>query len=218
MLCTAGQLRITLAFFSGRPDPSWMVNSNEPQYAQIQQLLGQARKTETAYSPDAMPARLGYKGYLIQEAGKQSELIVGRGTEPLQKLLLQTMPEKMMKKDFKSRVSREIDSGKAQPQVLTDTKRKRYTPLFEMLPWSNTFTRQNNNCYNYANIVVTNTFAQPGLGSGAIYTAMAARQVQTASVNDGLVVVRPQPASTAPVPTRPSGDQHLVALVVDPGQ
>lgn len=195
-----------------------MVNSNEPQYAQIKQLLGEARKAKTAYSPDAMPAKLGYKGYLIQEAGKQPELIVGRGTEPLQNLLLETMPEKLMKEDFKNRVSSEIKSGKAQPQVPTATKRKRYAPLFEMLPWSNAFTRRNNNCYNYANIVVTNTFAQPGRGSGAIFTAMAALQVQTASVNDGLVAIDPQPANTAPVPNRPSGNPHLVALVVDPGQ
>src|SRR4029077_15181526 len=49
----------------------------------------------------------------------------------------------------------------------------------------------NNNCYNYANNHITNTFAQPGRGTGHMYkqlkTCTGAGAVEPAAVSDGLV-------------------------------
>ncbi|KAL9969916.1 hypothetical protein ACROYT_G022193 [Oculina patagonica] len=166
---SAGDLQVQMAIFSGRVDPQWSVISTDQKLVQIQNLLNTARKSALVYTSDDMPARLGYKGFLV-ENNKKWELIVGPKTVQLQLLLFQSMPK---------------------------------------APWMDAAVKTNNNCYNYANIRITNTFAQPGRGSGAVYAAMTANAVRTASVNDGLVV-----AANANFPAR---TRHVVALVVDPG-
>ena len=82
-----------------------------------------------------------------------------------------------------------------------------YNPGF----WNNNpVILNNNNCYNYASNKRTDTFAQPGLGCGKIYTKINCVEVTKASLCDGL---HKQfdcfPASEAP--------RYLVALVIAPG-
>lgn len=58
-----------------------------------------------------------------------------------------------------------------------------YNPGF----WNNnTYVRTHNNCYNYASNKRTNTFAQPGLGCGKMYTAITCEEVMRAALCDGL--------------------------------
>ncbi len=82
-----------------------------------------------------------------------------------------------------------------------------YNPGF----WNNNSTiRSRNNCYNYASNKRTDTFAQPGRGSGHKYTALTCAAVTTASLYDGLHRrYHCFPTSEAP--------RYLVALVVAPG-
>ena len=110
-LCVAVQFKVTVAIFSGRPDPYRVVDTNYPKDTQVQQLLGQAKKTRTAYNPDFMPARLGYKGYVIREgAMKQSESIMGHETAPATsvKAVTGNHPERKDERDFSDRISKEI--------------------------------------------------------------------------------------------------------------
>jgi len=73
--------------------------------------------------------------------------------------------------------------------------------------WNNDATRlRSNNCYNYGCDYATNTFAQPGRGSGKIYASITCGEVGPAARRDGLVAV-------------PNGDGnptdgHYAALVV----
>ena len=99
-----------MAIFSGRPDPYRVVDTNYPKDTQVQQLLGQAKKTRTAYNPDFMPARLGYKEYVIREgAMKQSESIMGHETAPATaKAVTGNHPERKDERDFSDRISKEI--------------------------------------------------------------------------------------------------------------
>ncbi len=69
---------------------------------------------------------------------------------------------------------------------------------------------QNNNCYNYASNKRTDTFAQPGRGSGRIYTAITCPAVSDASLRDGLH----RRYACFPDSEKP---RYLVALVVAPG-
>lgn len=53
--------------------------------------------------------------------------------------------------------------------------------------WNNDATvRANNNCYNYASNWRTNTFAQPGRGTGSMYTAINCAEVGRAALHDGM--------------------------------
>jgi hypothetical protein len=82
-----------------------------------------------------------------------------------------------------------------------------YNPGF----WNNDATvRTRNNCYNYASNKRTNTFAQPGRGSGHIYTAITCPAVSKAALSDGLH----QRFVCFPDSEKP---RYLVALVVAPG-
>lgn len=82
-----------------------------------------------------------------------------------------------------------------------------YNPGF----WNNNLTiLRNNNCYNYASNKRTDTFAQPGLGCGHMYTAINCAEVSRAALCDGLHRrYNCFPASEAP--------RYLVALVIAPG-
>ena len=63
-------------------------------------------------------------------------------------------------------------------------------PAYDPGWWNNDQTRLwNNNCYNYANNQATNTFAQPGRGTGQQYTSLTCNGgpgVQPAATRDGL--------------------------------
>jgi len=207
----SGNFTVTLLVFSGRPDPQWKIFEVDQHYDDIIRFLGHARARSFAYSHEHMPARLGYKGFLVEFATAEY-LIVGPNTKTLQELLLATMPE-----NFRESILVEIRSGAVLPDAVA-TRRKRFAPIYNAAFWNNnTVTRRTNNCYNYANDKVTNTFAQPGRGSGAVFAGMNGKDVQAAAVRDGMVVLNPQLGPLAPVPGPPAGPRHLVALFVDPG-
>ena len=84
---------MTLAVFSGRRDPQWFLLPSNSKFAQIKKLLDEARKSYLTYSPNMMPARLGFKGFLVQGLKqKEPELIIGKSTLALQQHLFGTLP------------------------------------------------------------------------------------------------------------------------------
>ena len=88
-----GQINVTLAVFSGRRDPQWFLLPSNSKFVQIKKLLDEARKSYLTYSPNMMPARLGFKGFLVQELKqKEPELIIGKSTLALQQHLFGTLP------------------------------------------------------------------------------------------------------------------------------
>jgi hypothetical protein len=82
-----------------------------------------------------------------------------------------------------------------------------YNPGF----WNNDpNVRAHNNCYNYASNKRTDTFAQPGLGCGHMYTAITCAEVTRAALCDGLH----RRYDCFPDSEYP---RYLVALVIAPG-
>ena len=174
-----------------------------------------------------MPARLGYKGFLIQDTmNTESDLVVGPNTVPLQQLLLSTMPKGIIPEATLKSVSEEINQGKVSADVQVT---KRFAPDYFPSWWNgNLRRRSNNNCYNYANDIATGTFAQPGKGfahaHGIPYRhfALNAAAATAAAVRDGLQVVNFRqplrgPFAPNPVSRVPKGSCHLVSLAVAPG-
>ena len=73
-----GDLTVSLIVFSGRPKPKWKILSTNPGYKEIVTMLQNATNAKLTYRPVDMPARLGYKGLLVQSTmKKESDLIVG---------------------------------------------------------------------------------------------------------------------------------------------
>ena len=84
-------------------------------------------------------------------------------------------------------------------------------PIYEPEWWNDGGQKQlNNNCYNYATDYRSDTFAQPGLAAGSMYTSLSCAAVKPASVADALVDM---PNAN----NKCTKEGHLVALVVAPG-
>ena len=226
---TTDELTVSVAIFSGRPDPVWQLSSSNPaqatQYSAIKAML--ASKVKKFY-PAQMPARLGFKGFLVQEGKNEPYLIIGPETKELQLQLLASMPMDLpgnssLLEDNIKEVKEAVNSGviKAEevPQPPASTLRsKRAAPPYLPNEWFlNPKIRKCNNCYNYANNVRTYTFAQPGEATGLNFNLNNPLSVQASAVSDGLAVVAPNPPQPLVLPN-PGPNHHYVALVVDPGK
>lgn len=153
---------------------------------------------------------------MVQDVAKEL-LIVGNDSElvRLQQVLLQTIPSGTLPSQLLESISNEI--GNVLDECII-TRRKRLAPPFESFLWNNVPNiRRKNNCYNYATLQITNTFAQPGRGGGQIFPALNGFFLVTAAMADGLQVLTPPPSLADPVPGAPAGARHLVALFVYPG-
>lgn len=85
-------------------------------------------------------------------------------------------------------------------------ERWEFNPAF----WNRPEVIGRNNCYNYASNWRTDTFAQPGRGAGAMYTALTCAEVMRAALADGCH----RRFDCFPDTEKP---RFLVALVVAPG-
>ena len=204
---------MTVAVYSGRVDPTWSVPSSHPYYKEISGLL----LTSKTYSVDAMPARLGYKGFVVLE-GKKAQLIVGRETTKLQQLLLQTAKRGLLSDAVLQEIATAMNTGAAKAEIIPG-KRKRYAPPYNRDLWPGLAGRLCNNCYNYANIRRTNDIAEPGLGGNQQYQHIDVASIRAAARRDGLTVANPYGLPNDPIPIVPAENpRHLVAGFVWPGK
>ncbi|XP_078383838.1 uncharacterized protein LOC144666315 [Oculina patagonica] len=232
-----GELKVTLAIYSGRRDPVWTIHSRHNSYKGIKDHLHNARASGTTYRHEHMPSTLGYKGFLVHHPGdEQAELIVDRETVALQELLLDTMPGGLISDVLRQKIVQAIHSGAVSANVpsgsqpassgdISQTPSKRdeavgkiqhYAPKLNLARWNNEeLIRYNNNCYNYGNDKITNSFAQPGEASGHPIGSLTPEDVLLSAESDGLQKMNVAP--TDPVPEAPQQPNCLVSLAVAEG-
>lgn len=207
----AGYLYVSLLVYSGLRNPEWQISSNTYFYQEIVSHLPQAKNQGNVYHYLCIPPKTGYKGFLVLN---RRQLIVGPEKKTLQLLLLDTMPSGLPTV-FRQRIRNVIDSGFVTKEC--PERRKRYAPPYNPDRWNSREHRiECNNCYNYANTLITNTYVQPGLGSGQMFGAITNQEVKNAAIRDGLLVWNHPDLTTVPGP--PNGERHLVALFVAPGR
>ena len=201
---------MTLEILSGRPDPHWTIESSHQNYTKIKSLLNSA----TTYSPEEAPSKLGYQGFTVEKMrngeGQGKKLVVGPESEKLQMLLLWSRPPNAKAAPINSIAEEEIRSGTVRPNVTNAAKR--FAPWYRPSYWNGEAHVTRNNCYNYASTVRTNTFAQPGRGSGNPidwFSDVTPADVRSAAESDGCVF---EPAKTHMC--APKGNKHLGALMV----
>lgn len=109
---------VTLAIYSGLPDPVWTINSCHESFKEVKERLDDARDRRLTYRHEHMPPVLGYKGILVRSAdAEQVELVVGQETAALQKLLLDTMPEGLIADTVRDKILWAINSGAVSASV-----------------------------------------------------------------------------------------------------
>jgi hypothetical protein len=228
-------LRITLDIFSGRPNP--VIEVEGPQAGEILRRLrpGPRLTGREASEPELI---LGYRGLVIEQIGAASdsfprqfrylhghlfgprfsrraederfEDFISGDAGLLRGLSLgATFPDL-----FRKEVAR---SKKARAEHKEKEHHKRHHhhhcecgPLYEPAWWNVPQRQPFNNCYNYATNYRTDTFAQPGLAAGSMYTALNCSSVGPAAVKDDLI-------STPGANNKCPKEGHLVALVIWPG-
>lgn len=212
--------------YSGKKDPSWEITAEQAE--QLKAIL--AEKREPTFEMSALSAGiLGYRGFLIESFDaplpskafcfdgiielvdqRQSNFVDRDST--LESFLLATGIDALddhEKGYITAEISKNVKGGPASiNKGLRETMEALAVPPFDPGKWNIPSVQPNNNCYNYANDKITNTFAQPGRGSGTMFTVTSCGNVTAAAQRDGQISV----ASVAATPAQ----GHFIALVVAP--
>lgn len=214
---------VTLDMYSGRPNPSWEIPDSEAK--KLKKMLGKKRKITGTSSPGSA-GLLGYRGLLLSTADDTSFPKIMRAFDGILEVASLDTPNyvdqdseiehfllstagKALSDDERKFISQEIQKNVAGGMA---NSLKNFEvmaiPPYDPGKWNNDSTvRLNNNCYNYANDTITNTFAQPGRGTGTEgpYPYVCS-STSSAAIRDGLAAIASPDISPA------SG--HVCALVV----
>ena len=230
-------LRITVDVFSGRPNPTVELEGAEANDV-LEHLRPVRRLSEDDPGLPSEP-RLGYRGLLIEQVGGEMMEVFPTtfrvaGSDLFGPGLAHRAADEGFEDFIFGRTGplRRLDEEEDFFELLRiEAERFQYVrerpshPHFVPPPWArpcgcappyepgwwNVPARQPyNNCYNYATNYRSDTFAQPGLASGAMYASLSCADVLAAAVSDELV---DSPGADNHCPT----EGHLVALVVAPG-
>lgn len=231
------KVRITLDIFSGRENP--VIEFSGKKLEEITERLSPTRRSLT--SELALPPfpTLGYRGLVIEQSGKPlkdlpSTFRLASGTvfgpevsyaiadELFEDFVCGSVPKELPIDDLRKEIGKlqalhqfwagELHWRVGPQTIFPDLRDKcKCAPLYEP-DWWNVSTRQPyNNCYNYATNYRTNTFAQPGRASGAMYSSINCDQVKAGASADELIN---SPSADNKCPS----EGHLVALVIWPNQ
>jgi hypothetical protein len=229
-------LQITIDIFSGRPNPVLEISGRQAR--EILERVKPAKPLSRAVMP-APEFRLGYRGLIIEQKGSVSRGLpsifrVAAGAIYGPKLAHTVADPEFERffagpkgpagkvkavRGFPRTLQREIKrleefrDGFELRKLRWPTKfrpRCLCAPLYEPAWWNDGGQKQwNNNCYNYASNYRSDTFAQPGQASGAIYSALTCASVRPAAIADALID-NPNANNRCPK------EGHLVALVIWP--
>ena len=223
---------VTVSVFSGRPNPHWELTPE--QAAELERHLTIPRGP-TMQKPSGATVGLGYRGIHIEwhQPALSSAMHVHGGVvgtadmqpnyqdpgRSLEQWLLSTAPvgvpgvqlqpevDALIRDDLQSAASPALPTGVA---VTCPPCGGGAAPAYNPAAWNIPSVQPHNNCYNYATNIITNTFAQPGTGSGHPFAPPPdCPKVSTGAHSDGLVGV---PGFSASVP-----NGYYIALVIWPG-
>jgi len=223
-------LIVTLDVFSGRPNPVWTISDDEaPQFEDRIHALQDSTNVKSAGL-----GQLGYRGFSVASStgtlranvfdgavdlGREVPTLVA-GDREIEQWLLSTAPDNVVPAEVRAhvqqtiggagrleRLSNRIDGATGCPKGQAAD-----APTYNPGKWNTPSVQPFNNCYNYANDQITNTFAQPGLATGKPITALSCAGTQPSAVSDGLVASANFTAPLAP------GKGWYVALVIWPGR
>lgn len=218
---------ITALIYSGRPNPSWSLTDEQTQ--KLENLISNQKNRVKGLSVSHL-SLLGYSGFLIHPTATSkipSTVLVFDGIIDFFGAELRShLDDEYAIERFLLQTGQSILSEAAAAHIDTELKKnqqngngsvvKRFAPLivppYDPGKWNNDpVVKSNNNCYNYANNIITNTFAQPGRGSGHRYTEENCSNVGKASVSDGQI------ALGVPLPPDLPEKGQYIALVIWPG-
>jgi hypothetical protein len=209
---------ITLHVFSGTPNPVWKIDLKQ---------LNKIKKAayETLYHNNvtllSKPTTrvMGYQGFTI--SCSSDNYIFVNGLSPLEHLLLlggrRSLSASVLRhvKDHIGEIMSDINDIKPDNADCNHVPIKGPDTVPKYDPKSDDdgcFVKKQteNNCYAYGTDIVTNTFPQPGRGSGKKWTLNTCIDMGNASVRDGLIY------NGTKLPKNPPEQGHFAALLIWP--
>jgi hypothetical protein len=185
---------VQLDVFSGRPNPRWQLSARE-----VRELVDLVAADRSVLLPrDADTGGLGYRGFIIEHADGSdawsraglppAARIGGRGIEDAgaSSWLLGTsgsgasVPDAILQHSEDSMGAKGA-SGVPPPPC----DNAFFTSDTDFSYWNNAQHQYDNNCYNFASNKRTDTFAQPGRGTGHMYGDINCREVGIGARWDG---------------------------------
>eukprot|EP00698_Gefionella_okellyi_P020679 TRINITY_DN6525_c0_g1_i1.p1 TRINITY_DN6525_c0_g1~~TRINITY_DN6525_c0_g1_i1.p1 ORF type:complete len:303 (-),score=52.06 TRINITY_DN6525_c0_g1_i1:31-939(-) len=219
LACNARSVQVTVNVFSGTPNPSWTLDAADS--AEFTRNLLQ-RASMSSHVHDWR--RMGYSGFDV--ATDDSKLHV-YGNEFLEMwLLISGLKAEAIKPAVAEHIKHEIyrpksDFVELQPPMMQISDQACKAPVIG--PDNATVYdvrnddcgffvshESENNCYDYGTNVATNTFAQPGRGSGHHWQENTCDSIRQAAESDGLVW------NGTVLPSHEPGNGHFVALMIWP--
>ncbi|CAG2195241.1 unnamed protein product [Mytilus edulis] len=196
-------------FFSGQENPKWTIDENHHKFGEIVEAVQKHVQKD-------FETGLGYSGFTVCHDNKIYKISKNH-TSNLRRFYFTvvTMPgspilvcptlhiEECHGSCFRT-TGKTIRTGGTE-----GTEGDPQLPNYEPSRWNTLKVQPYNNCYNYANNMITNTFAQPGRAHGLDIEEITGPVVQENATADGLQVVPPED-------NVPKEVRNLVALVIWP--
>jgi hypothetical protein len=232
-------IRLTFDLFSGRPNPSVIVDGLEAR--ELLDRMAPRKGRGGSSRPRLAVSTLGYRGILVEQVEARtdrraprafrlaaSHLFTGEQAIPAADPYVEeficgsTGPIRLVPDgpEISPRCLEEIERfrvllGRYRHRPHPKDRRRPHrcacAPLWEPDWWNEAGQVQFNNiCYNYGTNYRSDTYAQPGLASGEMYHQLICAEVRAGAVADGLIAA-PNARNQCP------REGHLVALVVGPG-
>jgi hypothetical protein len=197
VLSAHAKIHVMLNVFSGTRNPSWTLTGHLETKA-LKYISG-IIKSEVRY--EVPYYQMGYTGFTLRIEGNSMVDHTIYGFQEFESFLLKTWPEHLQFSQVVSHV-RDImnkrvliEAVNSNPVVIKDKcdvpvlgsdNNTVYNPQTDCCGYF-IYYQSENNCYDYGNDIVTNTFAQPGRGSGHRWEYDTCESVRAAAERDGLV-------------------------------
>lgn len=186
---------VELDIFSGRPNPRWALDGRE----EAELIERMSDRTVPFVAPMDTDGYLGYRGFVIKATGATAATLEARGLPTefrvrdglghtidlgAESWLLATAVPRTVPGHVATmaadRISRPADPlARCKPYFTSST---------DFSDWNGQWWTGQNNCYNYGSNHRTDTFAQPGRGSGDMYDFISVPEILRVSQNDGYVL------------------------------
>jgi hypothetical protein len=195
--------KLSILLFSGTDDPVFYIDSHK--YDHIVKIL----KSSKFFQSNINKNILGYRGFIISTQtyyNKNSFIVFGF---PQAEIYLLNLIKKKLDLKFYDYIKNCINESKPKVEnmVMIQKSSKKlndfdennclFTPMIgpdkepqfqnrNLLHLCFTIKRKENNCYNYAVNILTNSFAQPGRGSSKKFKKYTCASIRKAAISDGL--------------------------------
>jgi len=223
-LANAARIEVTLNVFSGGENPHWTLSGDA---ADAVLAIFNTLPVDTQRP---LPwFKMGYSGFVVTVSGMNGPSRVAYNNLAVEQLLLNTAVDLAetvadhVRGDI-ARLNKNLMAGVVYPEAPAEARPSRQDCTIPVVGPDNSTVYDlahddcgyfqtyctDNNCYNYGNDIVTNTFAQPGRGSGQKWKYNTCDDMKASAERDGLKFY----GTDLPVGEPNTG--HYVALLIWP--